>query len=642
MRRNRLSEELNTIELEKRHQVKTRRAELDLLQSQLAAKDVEVQSLRDEQDLSIRLDSETGIVRPTTTAALDAKVHELEQEIRDLQAKLGRRQAGDEADSVDWTLAARDPYTFAADEDDNMATNYDFDMDDTEIITTPTRLNTSFPSPPSTTPNTPSRFELSVDVGTQSSPLLPDQENLRLKAQLQSLQTELQNLNTSILLKDNHQDRLISKLSEFLPLDEVHDHSTLDAALDKVLTTLALSQSQCIENTHAFSALSNCVTSLGFTASSPDAALEIINSQFRAARLELEYLIPGETTAGFENSKLLELLIGRLKTLVSRVHELDNHVDQYHEQEINLRQQLNVRVDVMDALKDELRQVKSELGDKDISIERLQAALTGYRQEVESLEGLIGRIENEGKEVEHQLRSEIQEAQDRLQDETLKHDITRADNEGKDVLLIELERRLSAVLDSVTKLESKITILSSTIVEQENKIDTMCTRSITREKEHGSALALRDARVAELRQEIDRVNDTLKTAHNTILKLRNNSSSLEEQLDSEKSRGFLAVQAMRDQLSRALDTGTGYVRGEGSVARSERSISVIPETDHEQPKPVVRRGQFLDPSLARRKSGQMRRRYDSGMGFLEEDAIVHTEPDGGLSKEVADAVDAQF
>jgi hypothetical protein len=44
------------------------------------------------------------------------------------------------------------------------------------------------------------------------------------------------------------------------------------------------------------------------------------------------------------------------------------------------------------------------------------------------------------------------------------------------------------------------------------------------------------------------------------------------------------------------------------------------------PKTVVRRGRFLDGDLARRnsKGGKKRRRYDSGMGFLEEegDAVL--------------------
>jgi chromosome segregation ATPase len=348
---------------------------------------------------------------------------------------------------------------------------------------------------------------------------------------------------------------------------------------------------------------------------------------------------------------LLEILIERLQKLVTKGKEMDDAIDQYHEQETGLRQQLNARVSVMDGLKKELVYVNKTVDalregvrEKDVSIERLQTALDGYREEVQSLEKLIEKVESDGKDKESQLQSEINEAQARYQDEVLKHDDTRADNEAKDVLLVELERRLSTALDSITELESQWNTVSKTNAEKDTTITRLQSTITTREKEHGSALAIRDARVTELRREVERVNEALKAAHTTILNLRNNKSALEDQLDSERTRGMLAVEAMRDQLARALETGSGYVRGKGSVAPSERSFSVVPETDEEQEQssedPVVRKGRFFDAGLARRRSsnGKKRRRYDSGLGFLEEADDARTG-EVVFSKEVEDAVD---
>jgi len=644
LRRHRLSEEINSIELDKKIETKTKNAEVQALKEQLAAKDLEVQRLHDEQDIASQIVVEAGANQPSESF-LSTKVHDLEDEIRSLKAQLASREDAHDEEDIDWTLAARDPSAHIDDDDDNMITNYDFEIDDTEIMTTPTRLNTSFPSPPSTipnTPNTPSRYIESADAGVQVALSNVGHESNGLQEQLRSLQSELDVLNNTALLSQDHQERLITKLADFLPSDESHDHTTLDAALDKVLTTLALSQSQCIESAQSYDALSTCITTLGFTAASPDAALEVIHSQFRKARLELEYIMPGETEEGFDNSKLLELLIVRVRTLVRRVSELDEQVDQYHEQETSLRQQLNARVSAMDALKADISMKHEVLAEKDTSIERLQSALNGYREEVSSLENLVGRIESDGKEVEAQLRSEIQETQERLQDEVLKHDVTRAEAEGKDILLIELERRLSTVLDSMTELETQLTTLSSTNTAQAATVVELEDKVTMREKAHGSALALRDARVTELRQEIDRVNDALRTAHVTIMDLRNSNSSLTQELEGEKSRGMLAVQAMRDQLSRALDTGSGYVRGH-SIAPSERSPSAVPETQEEGDESVRRNGRFLDAGLARRRSGKRRRRYDSGLGFLdeEEDRIEDSQMEERcLSREVGDAVDA--
>lgn len=651
LRRHRLSEEINSIELDKRYESRARKSEVDRLKEELAAKDVEVQNMREEYEVASQIGGEAGLV--DVNQGLSGKVMELEREIRELKGELERREGGEEGDqTMNWTLNARDPFNFVDDDDadENMITNYDEDfgesmLDDEEMISTPTRLNTSFPSPPSTMPNTPCRADLGLDAGIQVSLPASDAEKDMLKQQLRSLEEDIGKLNESIAFRDDHQDRLTEKLGEYLPLDEEHDHTTLDAALDKVLTQLALSQSQGIENTHAFSALTSEIANLGFPVTGgADAALEAIGKQFRQARLDLEYLTPGEVVEGFENHKLLEMLISRIRVLVENVKQQDDSIDQYHEQELLLRQQLGARVSAMDSMKEELflanevvGDLREEVEEKETSNERLQSALNGYRDEVSSLESLIERIENESREIEGQLRSEIEEAQERLQDEVLKHDVTRADNEGKDILLVELERRLSTALRSMVELESKLTTLSACSKGHAATVTQLTNALNDRERIHGAAVSLRDARVSELRHEIERVNDTLKTAQSTILDLRNSNQTLQGQIQGEKTRGLFVVKAMKDQLTRALEAGTGYVNGDVSVAGSE--------DEDASARPVVRRGRFMDARLARKGGKKLRRRYDSGLGFLEEeddqDEVASRRESGiEISTDIEDAVDA--
>jgi len=638
LKRNRLSEETNIIQWDKRKEARERRSEVERLRNELAAKDLEVQSMRDEQDLASQIEGESG-GSITTNTTLSAKVLELEQEIVQLKAELQRKE-NDTEDDPNWTMAARDPFDFDDNDDDNMVTNYDedFTMND-EMITTPTRLNTSFPSPPSTMPNTPCKSVSSTNAGIQASLPMLDPENEVLRSQLQSLQSEMSKLTAAIALNDDNHTRLAQKLSDFIPTDEARDHTSLDSALDSVLTQLALSQSHALESSTAFSALSNEISTLGFSScSGPEHILETIASQFRQARLDFEYLTPGENPEGFENEKLLDMLVSRIKVLVQKVNERDDTIDQYHEQEVLLRQQIDTRVTGMDDMRKELSlanslcgDLRSEIQEKEVSNERLKEALEGYRTEVSGLEKLIERIENEGRETTKSLDQRVVSAHG-------ENDTLKAENEAKSILLSELEERLTSALHSATELESRLASLatshSSALAEKDSTISHLQSLAQTREKEHGDALALRDARVSELREEIQRVNISLKNAHGVILNLRKENKELVSQIEGEKTRGKFVVQNMRDQIARVMQTGEGYLGGDVSVLgpsreeneeNEERRGSLIeggPIQVEELILGVVREPpRMMDGGLARRRSGsgKKRRRYDSGLGFLEEE-----------------------
>jgi hypothetical protein len=621
LRRNRLSEEVNIIEWDKRNEAKERKSELQRLRDELAMKDLEVQSLRDEQDIASQLEGESGGSINTNTT-LSIRVQELEEEVRRLRDELSRKESDTEEDP-DWTLAARDPFGFD-DDDDHMITNYDdeFTMMDDEIMTTPTRLNTSFPSPPSTMPNTPCKSVSSISAGIQASLPVPDPENELLKTQLQSLQSEVSKLTAALAFNDDNQTRLAEKLSEFIPTGESHDHTTLDSALDTVLTQLALSQSHALERTTAFSALSSEITNLGFSTSGPEETLEAIASQFRQARLDLEYLTPGEVVEGFENEKLLEMLVSRIRVLLKKVKEQDDSIDQYHEQELLLRQQLNTRCEAMDDMKKELFLANSVAGDlreemkeKDIGNERLAAALDGYREEVKGLERLIENVESEWRNGEERLRSEVQEVRSRLQDETMKHDTMKADNEGKEIIIMELERRLTAALQAAADVQSQLDAHTSSkdtmLAEKDATIEQLKSAGSEREKAHGDALALCDA---ELRGEIERVNQSLKTAHSTILILRKENTELAAHVEGEETR----MKTLQDEVTRAFEAAaSGHANGDVSVQGPSQEGSSPMVGGSITPQIVVRKGGMFDSNLARRSS-KKRRRYDSGLGFLEE------------------------
>lgn len=596
---------------------------MERLREELAAKDLEVQSMRDEQDIVSQIEGESGLSL-NTSSSQSTKIQELERVIVQLRAELQSKEDDDATiDDPNWTMAAKDPFDFE-DDDDNMITNYDLEFTyNDEMVTTPTRLNTSFPSPPSTVPNTPSR-SASMSAGIQTSLPIVDSEKDQLKQQLETLQSEVSKLTSTIEFNQDHHSRLEQKLSEYLPATESHDDTSLDSALDGVLTQLALSQSQAIENKNAFSALGEEVNNLGFPSSGPEETLEIIARQFRQARLDLEYLNPGEIPEGFENHKLLDMLVSRIKVLVKKSKRNDETIDEYHEQEVSLRQQLSTRIDIGESLNKELylanneiNNLKDELEQADTSNERLQSALEGYRQEVAGLEKLIEKVEADGYGKEQSLEAEIAELQEQFQTEVLRHDTTRAMDEGKDMIRKELERRLMAVMEAHLQVQAQITALEMSNAEKDQSIEQLESSASDRERSHGEALALRDARVAELRQEVQRINSSLENAHSTIASLRRSNSELEAQVEGEKKRGTLFMQALHDKIAGAIEMSTGYLNENISV-QGPSSSPIAAEADNSTSgHKVIRPGQFFDGALAR-KGGKKRRRYDSGLGFLEE------------------------
>lgn len=184
LRRRGLSEEANNIEREDRREVKFLRAEVERLRTELEAKCVEMQSVRNKEDLAGQEKSGGSV---TTNMELSARVQELEQQIVDLKARLQQKEVESEGfEDADSVIALRD--LLDLDEDDGrVITNDDFREtqinDDT--ISIPTRLNTSFLSPPPTTPNTPCKYSPSRSVRVLASIPNPDSPNEDLDNQLQ-------------------------------------------------------------------------------------------------------------------------------------------------------------------------------------------------------------------------------------------------------------------------------------------------------------------------------------------------------------------------------------------------------------------------------------------------------------------------
>ncbi|KAM0327011.1 hypothetical protein ACHAQA_006134 [Verticillium albo-atrum] len=590
IRRNGLSEEMNAINDERRAKEKESKAEIERLRSQLREKDAEIYQL---QNATIVLDTD--------------RIWELEKELEDLKDQLDNKTV-ENSRTFEWTLAAKDPFA-----DDFMDTTEDDDrfgdMTVAELAcSTPTRVRTSFPTPPLTSPALPktpsSRHAHAFDpptpqshhTGVQAS--LPDPEKQYLQDEVDSMKREMLKLTSTLESYTSLTTRLTDRLSAFAPPESptLPDTTTEQSAAHPLETHLAHLLQTTADRSTALLALTSSLSTLGFPGSDATEIIASLASSFRTARLELEYLTPGEIPLPLSahGAAVLDLLLTRLRALATKTREADDLVDEYHAQELSLRQQLGDRVAAMDTLARDLAQAKQGLARRGVRVdelevgnERLRGAAEGYRRDVAELEALVERVDGEKTEAV-------------------------AARAAQEEAISALETRLAAAVDEMEALSNRVEAVTAAKAREVSALN----------RQTGKALALRDARVTELREEVERVNGALRGAYETIKDLRVEKAGVEGDLAREKERAEGVIDAMRLELER--------------VVSSSREMLAEPEKDS-SPKGAdgsdgilssplksgveSRRGSLLSGDLARRSSGRKRRRYDSGMGLLDEDEV---------------------
>jgi hypothetical protein len=611
---------MNIITAEKKRRSREAKEEINRLKAALAEKDEEIRRLQDE---TVIMDTE--------------RVWDLEQQVERLKQQLADRSGADET-RFDWTMAAHDPYNPDEYMEEDTVENTVEDMDvDVEVFgeasmaelacSTPTRrARASFPTPPTTspaaaplTPCSRTRFTPpTAHAGIQAS--LSDPRTQELEDELASLQLELAKLTTTLESYTSLTARLTTSLTPFSPTTPVAQttrsspHPEIEAHLKTLLQTLS-------DRTTALITLNSEISDLGFPGSDASSILASIRTAFRTARLELEYLTPGEISLPLTSSgaAVLDLLLDRLRDMAKRCKEADDSIDEYHALELSLRQQLSTRLDVTDGLRREVAALKHAVGEKDerlaeqgVGLERLKGAVESYARDVRELEGLVERLEG---------------------------DLVAA--QGVVVDKSEIEARLAS---RTAALEGQIEELNATHAQVLEDLRTSYKAETEgRNREAGRALALRDTKVTELREEIERVNGALRTAHETVRKLRvenvqvknvnevlrKENEGLAGDVEEERKKAKELVDSMRAELERVVKKSEALLDTPRKVGRkASRRDSALGEEEGEEdglsvvgPPSSSKGSSLLSEDLARRGHGRKRRRYDSGLGFLDEEEV---------------------
>ncbi|KAF3799842.1 hypothetical protein GCG54_00010034 [Colletotrichum gloeosporioides] len=620
IRRNGLSEEMNTITAEKRRRAQETKAEIDGLKAQLKEKDAEIYEL---QNATIVIDME--------------RIWGLEREVETLKEQLSNRSGVRGQSCYDWTLAARGPYVDDYMETDTIeaesvvgermlaeetafgdATMAEF------VCGTPTRVRSSFLTPPLTSPvaegpMTPSSHRGSIappshcNAGVQTS--FRDTEKDSLQEELTSLRVEMSKLTNTLESYTSLTTRLSDRLSAFTPsaTGDSEPLQTIEEQVTHLLRTVS-------DRTAALLDLNSSLSDLGFPGSDASEIITSLAASLRTARLELEYLTPGEITLPLSShgAEVLDLLLTRLRDLAKRGKEDEAAIDEYHQLELSLRQQLGARVAAMDSLNEDLARAKAQLAQKDaaaaelrVSVDRLKGAVNGYIRDVMELEGVIGKMEGENRDAMATKDAQIE--------------VGRRVLRSKEDVIAQLEGKLA---DAVAQTKAFRRRLDESEEGRVREVASVNRRS-------GQALAVRDARVAELREEVERVNESLRAAHESIKNLRIEKKGLEGKMAEERVGAKKVIDQMKAELERVVSMSREFLADE--VEESTTPTSTPPRAAGRTPKKVmepaagvsksplaggtvVKKG-LLSGELVTRVSGRKRRKHDSGLGFLDEDEV---------------------
>ncbi|KAI1193738.1 hypothetical protein F5X97DRAFT_338593 [Nemania serpens] len=560
--------------------------ELARLRAELVSRDAEIERLRDE-----------------TVAQDTARILELEEQILVLRAELqephstaqieGEDEGGDASDDddndvpsrtfYDWTLAPEhQDWDKDSDGDDGSG---DITMTDVAFSTPsrrrknasaaqPRSLSASFPTPPCTSPampatpfsvRKPTRAQTPSNASVHGS--LPDDEKESLKAELESLRFELAKLNNTLEAQRDLQARLAEKLTIAAPPAPGTEGS--EGTQPELEEHLNLVLKQLQERTVTLLEVNSSLRSLGFNGSEASEIIGDITSCLRRARLEIEYVRPGELSLplSYHGAELLNLVLDHVRELSRQASENEQKIDEYHAQEFLLREQLGARLAATNGMREKLdadaaalRERDAHISDLEDTLERVKGATAKYQSEIRELESWVERIDSEGKLAKAKAQIDLDVMQERL--------------EQRDAVAADLEAKLANALEQSEALEAQLRDFQLRR-EGENK---------ARNRSHGAVLALKDQRILTLRREIGEINMRLLSAHESVIKLQRENVVVAERwqkAEDAASGAREAVEKMKAEMQKVTaaaaaaekrrkhDSGVGLPEGDEDEAEAE-------------------------------------------------------------------------
>lgn len=432
--------------------------------------------------------------------------------------------------------------------------------------------------------------------------------------------------------------------------------------LETIVPTLVATLSRASDATHSLELVKKELSQLGFSGCNPIDIISQLRSRFRAARIELERAVPGETSNASLNDanatlgalvKRVELLIkslsdersrhdgslgreralkGQFDALLTRYEAASKKIhDLEHFSSLSASDMLHTRM--------RMQELENEGKEQSVGIDRLNAALSKYREEVSSLEALVTGLE-EDKDASHKRHSRnLSELEARVAGEENARRAAENTVIEQNARIRQMEQTFEQNRIHVSDLGAAVELLTR---ERQQILEDLEHQTAEQRQNHEKELGTFNVRISEL-------NTALQEANTETDMLRRNNATLQEQLQLElEARDSLLDKWAADQArSFALMKETvtterrkAKVRAANFELKSSSPSLPLGNGHYQQEEPItpVSMSRHIDVEIGR---GKHRRRLDSGIGILTEDELledIHEEGEQEPTSDFAEGV----
>ncbi|KAA6410115.1 MAG: hypothetical protein FRX48_05534 [Lasallia pustulata] len=462
-----------------------------------------------------------------------------------------------------------------------------------------------------------------------------------LEGELQSLKDEMRERSTtceSISADNRHEDIARTDVNvadeesedEFMMVNFDSDGTLLDEKTRPSLSATSSAAIQVAMPDPAHGALQQELTNL-------QATLAANTARFTTVRLSLERLFPGESTLPLQTSEpqpILDSILWHLHYLKHQLEATESALSAKQTQESNLRTQFNAVLQQLDRArthaqeqdasktklssdaKTEIRQFEIDLDEKERSIQKLQNALETYRNEVSSLEMLVNRLESEHADAVAAMTGDLERTVAGIKGEM---DEAVADLECK--VQAETKGRRAAEQaavergENVRELEELEKELRGSMNEKQRVIREL-EKSIEKQSQ------MKEQEIGALNVSVGKLASSLADARAELLKLEAERVRLVGRVEEERECGVRAVERVKEEMK-------------GCMEKVEEASEAHVKDVHSRGAEVVENKGLLTPVSAvrfrdaesckgyveiKRGNSRRKRRLDSGVGILEEEA----------------------
>ncbi|KAF7159549.1 hypothetical protein CNMCM6106_006806 [Aspergillus hiratsukae] len=423
--------------------------------------------------------------------------------------------------------------------------------------------------------------------------------------------------------------------------------------LTQLVPALTEAVSRASDAVGALNSAAEELSSLGFSGTTVNDIISEMRHRFRSARLGLERALPGETAnAGLDDGNAtLAALVNRVEMLVKDLHEERNSHHGSLGREKALRGQFDTllaRYDVAtkkiqdleesraasarDMLHTRMRmqELEREGEEQVVSIDRLNAALSKYCEEVKGLEILVTQLEADKTASQEQHSQHVSQLEERLALEQKSRSAAESAVAGREERIRELEGTVEMNRILACDLTAKVESIER---ERLGTIESLEQKLAEQLEHHENEIGLLNVRVSEL-------TTALEAAKSEVEKLDRSNTGLQEQLQQEMEARDNLLDKWAANQARSFAFMKETVNSERRKAKV-RAANWEMKSDELQsdgiplpsePITPVSMTRFIDVEVGR---GKNRRRLDSGIGILtEEDILDELEDGGGLPMDV--------